>query len=109
MKLFLDENLSRRLVPVLEDHYPGTTQVALEGLETASDQKIWDYAKEEGYVLVTRDADFYEKSLLYGPPPHVIWIKLQNPKSSKVAQALIAHKTFIEESVQDGVPVVEIS
>jgi predicted nuclease of predicted toxin-antitoxin system len=28
------------------------------GLETASDQQIWDYAKTQGLVIVTKDEDF---------------------------------------------------
>jgi len=35
MKLLLDENLSRRLVPFLQNDYPGSTQVVLVGLESA--------------------------------------------------------------------------
>ena len=37
MKLLLDENLSRRVVPFLQTAYPGSTQVALAGMERASD------------------------------------------------------------------------
>jgi hypothetical protein len=37
MKLLLDENLSRRLVPFLQEAYPGSSQVVLLGLEQASD------------------------------------------------------------------------
>lgn len=50
MKLLLDENLSRRLVPFLQEDYPGTSQVVLEGLEQATDREIWQYAKEKGFV-----------------------------------------------------------
>lgn len=35
MKLLLDENLSRRIEPFLQDCYPGSTRVVLEGLEGA--------------------------------------------------------------------------
>ncbi|MFE8032557.1 DUF5615 family PIN-like protein [Thiohalocapsa marina] len=45
MKLLLDENLSRRVVPFLQADFPGSSQVALEGLERADDAAIWDYAK----------------------------------------------------------------
>ena len=38
MKLLLDENLSRRLIPFLQHDYPGSAQVALVGLEAATDQ-----------------------------------------------------------------------
>ena len=40
MKLLLDENLSRRIVPFLQSAFPGSTQVALLGLETASDSQM---------------------------------------------------------------------
>lgn len=35
MKLLLDENLSRRLIPFLQHDYPGSSQVVLLGLEAA--------------------------------------------------------------------------
>lgn len=41
MKLLLDENLSRRIVPFLQDGYPGSSQVVLEGLERADDHVVW--------------------------------------------------------------------
>ncbi len=38
MKLLLDENLSRRIVPFIQDMFPGSSQVALLGLEQADDK-----------------------------------------------------------------------
>lgn len=56
MKLLLDENLSRRLIPFLQHDYPGSSQVVLLGLEAASDGVVWHTAKDHGFVIVTRDA-----------------------------------------------------
>jgi predicted nuclease of predicted toxin-antitoxin system len=67
MKLLLDENLSRRLIPFLQHDYPGSSQVVLLALEAASDSVVWQTAKDHGYVIVTRDADFEELSLGLGP------------------------------------------
>ena len=75
MKLLLDENLSRRLVPFLQHEFPGSSQVTLLGLESASDQEIWNRAKQDGYVVVTKDADFQELSLVWGAPPQVIRLR----------------------------------
>ena len=72
MKLLLDENLSRRLVPFLQHDFPGTSQDALLGMESATDKEVWLRAKADGYVVVTRDADFQELSLVWGAPPQVI-------------------------------------
>ena len=52
MKLLLDENLSRRLIPFLQHDYPGSSQVVLLGFEAASDSVVWHTAKDHGFVIV---------------------------------------------------------
>jgi predicted nuclease of predicted toxin-antitoxin system len=69
MKLLLDENLSRRIVPFIQELYPSSIQVALVGLEQANDKTIRQYAIEHDFVIVTKDADFYEMNRKYSPPP----------------------------------------
>ena len=75
MKLLLDENLSRRLVPQLADLFPGSTHVASVGLLQAPDARLWEYAKAHDFAIVTADADFYELATSFGPPPKVIWLR----------------------------------
>ena len=58
MKLLLDENLSRRIVPFIQDLYPDSTQVALIGMEQLDDKAIRQYAIDNGFIIVTKDADF---------------------------------------------------
>ena len=72
MKLLLDEHLSRRIVPALQDAFPGTTQVALVGLEHSSDRAVWDFAKAEEFTIVTKDDDFLGLLSLLGYPPKVV-------------------------------------
>jgi len=78
MKLLLDENLSPRLAPLLAAQYPGTTQVELLGLRGASDTTVWELARTQGYVLVSKDNDFRQRSFQYGAPPKVVWLKVGN-------------------------------
>ena len=99
MKLLLDENLSRRLVPFLQHDYPGSTQVALVGLETATDQTLWEYAKANEFVIVTRDADFEELSLVWGQPPQVIWLKTRNQSRSITLNVLLENRALIEQAL----------
>lgn len=109
MKLLLDENLSRRMVPVLEQKYPGTTQVALAGLERASDRDIWSYAREHGYVIVTQDSDFHELSVLLGMPPKVIWLQAGNQSRQFIVDMLIDQCESIEIALADeSVGVLEL-
>lgn len=102
MKLLLDENLSRRLVPFLQDAFPGSSQVALAGLEHASDLAVWEYAQRNGFVVVTKDSDFHELSLLLGAPPRVVWLQLGNTSRSHVLQRLLENAKEIERRLLDG-------
>lgn len=47
-------------------------------MDTASDTEVWSYAAEYGYTIVSKDADFHQRSLILGAPPKVIWIRLGN-------------------------------
>lgn len=87
MKLPLDENLSRRLASFLQNDFPGSTEVALVGLEQADDRTIWLHAQGHGYTIVTRDADFGELSSIHGAPPHVTWIRMANQGRAAVPPA----------------------
>lgn len=95
MKLLLDENLSRRLVPLLLTAYPNTTQIALLKLETANDREIWEFAKANDFIIVTRDSDFHELATLYGAPPRIIWLKTGNQSKASTLRSLLDHKEQI--------------
>ena len=58
MKLLFDQNLSYKLCERLADLFPDSNQVRRAGLDTADDRAIWEYAKANGYVIASHDADF---------------------------------------------------
>ena len=110
MKLLLDENLSRRIVPFLQTDFPGSSQVVLLGLESASDLEIWQYAQANDFVIVSRDSDFHERSLVAGHPPQVVWLKIPNRSKTVVLNILLEHRTEIEQALlQENRACVEIS
>ncbi|MFW5920235.1 MAG: DUF5615 family PIN-like protein [Polyangiales bacterium] len=86
--LLFDENLAARLVRDLADVYPSSAHVSSMGLGGAKDRAIWDRAAEEELVVVTKDEDFQRLSVLLGPPPKVIWVRLGNCTTADVAQLL---------------------
>lgn len=109
MKLLLDENLSRRLLPFLHADFPGSTQVVLAGLERANDLAIWRHARDHGYAIVTRDADFEELATMHGCPPHVIWIRGENMSKATVLNLLLANRGAIEAALSEtGVACIEL-
>ena len=95
MKLLLDQNVSRKLVKELEDLFPRSNHVYLLDLQKASDEKIWNYARENGFTIVTQDSDFNERSLVYGYPPKVIWLRTGNISTQNIKLLLEKHSQDI--------------
>ena len=75
MNLLLDENLSPRLIPRLSPLFPGLTHVRDVGLNRASDEAIWEWAKQNSYTIVTTDSDFVALSARRGWPPKVVHLE----------------------------------
>ena len=94
-KLLFDENLSARLVRLLADTYPGSTHVEHLGLLGAADRVVWTRAGDGGFILVTRDEDFHRLSVMHGPPPKVVWLRIGNCTTHEAAQVLTAHSDSI--------------
>ena len=76
MKLLFDQNLSPRLPQALADIYADSVHIREVGLRDADDSAIWEYAQLNGFVIVSKDSDFQQRSLLYGSPPKFIWLKI---------------------------------
>lgn len=88
MKLLLDENLSDRIVPRIIDLYPDSEHVKTLGLTNTEDALIWDFAKNNGFAIVSKDSDFYQRSLLYGHPPKFVYLRIGNSPTSRIVQIL---------------------
>ncbi len=97
MKLLFDQNLSPRLVERLADVYPGAGHVSLLGLDRATDEAVWAYARDFGYTIVTKDVDYNELSIVRGFPPKVVWLRLGNCMTGQIETVLRAHIEAINE------------
>lgn len=102
MRLLFDENLSFRLVRELADVYPDSAHVRDIGLLGAADQSVWAYAAQEGFLLTSKDTDFYQRSLVFGAPPKVVWLRIGNVSIAAIAtllrQRYVAVRRFYEDA-----------
>ena len=103
MKLIFDQNLSPRLPRLLADLYPDSVHVRDVGLRDSSDTEIWDYAKQNDFVIVSKDSDFQLRSLLYGHPPKFIWLRVGNCPVKPIEELLRKHSVAINTFVQDAI------
>jgi predicted nuclease of predicted toxin-antitoxin system len=93
MKLLFDENLSPKMVAALADIFPDSAHVDRIGLGGGSDDEVWRYAKDNGFMIVSKGSDFYEKGILYGHPLKVIWVKRGNSTNQPTDSIVIEKQT----------------
>ena len=110
MKLLLDENLSRRLLPALQARFPGSSQLALLGLERATDAQICEYAAQHDFVVCSKDDDFQRLVAARGYRPRLVHLALGNVSNDAVLAALLAAADRLHLAFDDpatGVVVIE--
>ena len=110
MKLLFDHHLSFRLADRFADLFPGSSHVLAHHLDHAQDTEIWEFARINGFTIVTKDADFNDLSALLGFPPKIIWIRLGNCKTQEIEALLISHSVSILDLDNDTeIGILEIS
>lgn len=97
MKLLLDQNLSRHLIGMLAAEYPETEHVLRIGMEKDEDTDIWEYATANGYAIVSKDKDFYHRSVASGHPPKVIHLHIGNCSVMETAAILLARPGHVRD------------
>ncbi len=97
MKFLLDANVSWKLVSIVEEHFGECDYVDNKPeLEfPAKDSKIWKYAKDNGYTVITRDDDFDNLMVMRGFPPKIILLRTGNCSRKFTADLLIRSKQVI--------------
>jgi len=81
---------------------PDSTHVYLVGLDQASDQAIWHYARLNDFIVVTKDSDYSDLSVLSGYPPKVIWIRRGNCETREIASLLRSDYEAITALYEDA-------
>jgi predicted nuclease of predicted toxin-antitoxin system len=96
VKLLFDENLSFRLLAQLAAAFLGSVHVDSVGLHSRADSVIWDFARNNGFAIVSKDDDFRQLSFLYGAPPKVIWRSIGNASTDTILRILNDKRPAIE-------------
>jgi predicted nuclease of predicted toxin-antitoxin system len=96
VRLLFDENLSHKLVEILAHDFPSCAHVRDIGLRAAEDKQIWDHARTQGLVIVSKDTDFRERSYVKGFPPKIIWLDVGNAGTVAIAGLLRGERERID-------------
>jgi predicted nuclease of predicted toxin-antitoxin system len=108
MIYLVDNQLPVGLVEHLQAHGLDAVHVLDCGLECASDQEIWNYAKANSCVIVSKDEDFFHLSGNDTSGPPLVWIRLGNCRNLALFAAFDHILPQLLEIISTGSKVVEI-
>ena len=95
MKLLFDENLSSKLPCLLVTLLPDSAHARECGLRGLPEGDVWEYARANGFTIVSKDSDFQQRSLLYGHPPKIVWRRIGNCTRQQLLQLITLHEQDI--------------
>lgn len=109
MILWIDAQLSPSLAPWITGQF-GIQAYSAKwlGYRDASDQVIFQAARQAGVIVMTKDSDFLRLLDEYGPPPQVLWVTLGNTSNANMREVLDRVFTKAVAMLKAGEPLVEI-
>jgi len=84
-KFLIDENLPKTLKLQTNDKFIHVCNLDKQ----MTDSEIWEYAKQNDCIIITKDTDFFERIILLGTPPKIIWIRLGNIRRRQLEQNIV--------------------
>ena len=64
-------------------------------LMQADDAAIADWARHHGSSIVSKDTDFYQRSVALGSPPKFIWLRVGNCRTEIIVDLLRSQHALI--------------
>ncbi|GAB4350614.1 MAG: hypothetical protein Fur0042_18540 [Cyanophyceae cyanobacterium] len=108
--IWVDAHLSPAITVWMTDTF-GVSAMALRdlGLRDAEDSAIFEAAKAQGVIFMTKDSDFVDLVERLGPPPQILWLTCGNTSNARLRNILQAVFPQALALLQAGESLVEIS
>ena len=109
MSLLVDNQLPVALARFLAANGWECSHVQDVGLDSVNDSIIWEYAKERGMAIVTKDEDFQILANRQGSiPPQVVWVRLGNCRKAALLDSFSKIIPSLRDLLATGNTVIEI-
>lgn len=95
-RFLIDANLPRRLSIWMSEEF----EWVVDHDDTWTDSQVWEYARENDLIIVTKDTDFSDRIMLSVPPPRVIHLKIGNLRISELREFLVRVWPTVAQSSQ---------
>lgn len=110
MKLIIDAQISPSIASWINRTFNDIQAISVHSvaLQFAEDSEIYAYAKENGYVIMSKDDDFLNQLEKHGSPPALIWVTSGNTSNARMREILTTTLSKVKKLIEKGEPIVEI-
>lgn len=108
MIYLIDNQLPVGLVQHLQEHGLTAMHVCDCGLDRSSDEEVWNYAKAQDYIIVSKDEDFVHLSANDPNGATLVWVRLGNCRNPALFAAFDSVLEELQEAIAAGAKIVEI-
>jgi predicted nuclease of predicted toxin-antitoxin system len=110
MTIWVDAHLSPAIATWITITF-SITALALRdlGLRDAEDAEIFQAAKAQGVILMTKDNDFVDLVDRLGTPPQIIWLTCGNTSNARLREILSVTLPEALKLLRSGEALVEIT
>lgn len=108
--IWIDAHLSPAIATWITNTF-GVTAIALRdlGLRDAEDTEIFEAAKAQRVIFMTKDSDFVDLVERLGEPPQIIWLTCANTSNARLREILSSVLPEALKLLSSGEKLVEIS
>jgi predicted nuclease of predicted toxin-antitoxin system len=89
------------MIPALRVRFPGSSQVALLGLERSTDAELCTFAAAGSFVICSKDDAFQQLVAARAYAPKLVRIAMGNVANERVLAALLSSADAIEAALAD--------
>jgi predicted nuclease of predicted toxin-antitoxin system len=87
VKFLIDNQLPRALARLLKNLGHQGVHVLEFGLAQENDRAIWAYAAQNGFVIVSKDADFADLAVLDPNRVRIVWVRIRNCRTAALLES----------------------
>lgn len=108
MNFLIDAQLPPALAGWINQHGHAAKHVFELNLASADDSAIWNHARSHDFVIISKDEDFVDRSLLSDGEVRLIWIRKGNCSTADLLNWFEAFWTQVNQRLSAGERLIEL-
>lgn len=108
MKFLVDAQLPEKLARWLREQHFDAVHVIDRQLDRADDNLLWEIAKEEDRIMISKDEDFFIFAMRPKDKGRLIWLRMGNCRTAHLIQFLEKRWTEVVQLLEEGQQIVEL-